>query len=174
MADAITRCKPIWRFITRSPVTPATSRLNLALNKRSYQLADFKNESTAEPTMIRREFKDTAFWQADVVTGGDGKATVQFKLPDNLTTWRATARAVTADTRVGSAVQKVLSRKDVIMRLEMPRFLTEGDTVTISGVVHNFLKQGKEHTHLSGVEWRATFRRAGSDCDHPTRWTIPG
>jgi alpha-2-macroglobulin len=116
---------------------------NLARNKSSYQLADFKNESSyAEPT-IRREFKDTAFWQPDVVTGGDGKATVNFKLPDNLTTWRATARAVTADTRVGSAVQKTIARKDVIMRLEMPRFLTEGDTVTISGVVHNFLKSDK-------------------------------
>jgi uncharacterized protein YfaS (alpha-2-macroglobulin family) len=117
--------------------------LNLALNKSTYQLADFKNESPlAEPT-IRREFKDTAFWQPDVITGGDGKATVKFTLPDNLTTWRATARAVTGDTRVGSTVGKALSRKDVIMRLEMPRFLTEGDTVTISGVAHNFLKKDK-------------------------------
>lgn len=117
--------------------------LELALNKKAYELADFKSEAPlAEPT-IRKEFKDTAFWQADAVTGADGKATVQFKLPDNLTTWRATARAVTTDTRVGSAVQKVLARKDVIMRLEMPRFLTEGDNVTISGVVHNFLPQDK-------------------------------
>src|SRR5436309_8290527 len=117
--------------------------VDLAKNKSTYQLADFKNESAyAEPT-IRREFKDTAFWQPDVVTGGDGKATVNFNLPDNLTTWRATARAVTADTHVGSGVQKTIARKDVIMRLEMPRFLTEGDTVTISGVVHNFLKSDK-------------------------------
>lgn len=116
---------------------------DLAKNKSTYQLADFKTESSfAEPT-VRKEFKDTAFWQPDVVTGGDGKATVSFNLPDNLTTWRATARAVTADTRVGSAVQKTIARKDVIMRLEMPRFLTEGDTVTISGVVHNFLKSDK-------------------------------
>jgi alpha-2-macroglobulin len=116
---------------------------DLARNKSTYQLADFKNESSfAEPT-IRKEFKDTAFWQPDVVTGGDGKATVKFNLPDNLTTWRATARGVTSDTRVGSAVQKTIARKDVIMRLEMPRFLTEGDTVTISGVVHNFLKSDK-------------------------------
>src|SRR5437660_677933 len=116
---------------------------DLAKNKSGYQLADFKNESSyAEPT-IRKEFKDTAFWQPDVVTGGDGKATVSFNLPDNLTTWRATARAVTADTRVGSTVQKTIARKDVNMRLEMPRFLTEGDTVTISGVVHNFLKSDK-------------------------------
>jgi uncharacterized protein YfaS (alpha-2-macroglobulin family) len=117
---------------------------DLAKNKSSYQLADFKNDSTsyAEPT-VRKEFKDTAYWQPDVITGADGKAQVSFKLPDNLTTWRATARGVTADTRVGSAVQKTIARKDVIMRLEMPRFLTEGDTVTISGVVHNFLKNDK-------------------------------
>ena len=129
--------------------------VDLAHNKQAYQLADFKNDSPlAEPT-IRREFKDTAFWQPDVVTGSDGKATVKFKLPDNLTTWRATARAITADTRVGSAVQKVLARKDVIMRLEMPRFLTEGDTVTISGVVHNFLKKEKStriSLDLSGAQ----------------------
>ncbi|HEX6718627.1 MAG TPA: MG2 domain-containing protein [Pyrinomonadaceae bacterium] len=116
---------------------------DLAKNKSPYQLADFKNETSYAETAIRKEFKDTAFWQPDVVTGGDGKATVSFKLPDNLTTWRATARGVTADTRVGSVVQKTIARKDVIMRLEMPRFLTEGDTVTISGVVHNFLKNDK-------------------------------
>ncbi|HEY0765480.1 MAG TPA: MG2 domain-containing protein [Pyrinomonadaceae bacterium] len=116
---------------------------DLAKNRSAYQLADFKNDSSYAETTVRKEFKDTAFWQPDVVTGGDGKATVSFKLPDNLTTWRATARGVTADTRVGSAVQKTIARKDVIMRLEMPRFLTEGDTVTISGVVHNFLKSDK-------------------------------
>jgi alpha-2-macroglobulin len=115
----------------------------LAKNKSAYQLADFKNDSSYAETTVRKEFKDTAFWQPDVVTGGDGKATVSFNLPDNLTTWRATARGVTADTRVGSTVQKTIARKDVIMRLEMPRFLTEGDTVTISGVVHNFLKSDK-------------------------------
>jgi alpha-2-macroglobulin len=122
--------------------------VDLAKTKASYQLADFKNEnSLAEPT-IRREFKDTALWQADLLTGSDGKATISFKLPDNLTTWRATARAVTADTRVGSAIAKVVARKDVIMRLEMPRFLTAGDTATISGVVHNFLNRPK-NTHIS-------------------------
>jgi uncharacterized protein YfaS (alpha-2-macroglobulin family) len=129
--------------------------MQLAQNKPAYQLADFKNDSPlAEPT-IRREFKDTAFWRPEVVTGNDGKANIKVKLPDNLTTWRATARAITSDTHVGSAVQKVISRKDVIMRLEMPRFLTQGDNVTISGVVHNFLKTEKAtriSLELNGAE----------------------
>ena len=117
--------------------------IDLARNKPSYQLADFKNESDMVQPLIRKEFKDTAYWEPSAITGKDGRATVKFRLPDNLTTWRATARAVTADTRVGVAKQKVISRKDVILRLETPRFLTQGDTVTLSGIVHNYLKQEK-------------------------------
>ncbi len=117
--------------------------INLASTKPSYQLADFKNESNQVQPTIRKEFKDTAFWQPSAVTGKDGRATVSFRLPDNLTTWRATARAVTSDTKVGVTRHKVISRKDVILRLETPRFLTQGDTVTLSGIVHNYLKQDK-------------------------------
>ena len=113
-------------------------------NKPNYQLADFKNEATLVDPTIRSNFKDTAYWKPDAVTGADGKATVRFKLPDNLTTWRATARAVTADTRVGSSVERVLARKDLILRMETPRFVTAGDTVTLSGIVHNYLKSEKQ------------------------------
>ncbi len=119
-----------------------TKTMELARRKKpKNQFADIKDE-TANP-LIRKIFKDTAFWQPDLVTGADGKATVKFDLPDNLTTWRATARAVTADTKVGVAVSKVVERKDVIIRVAMPRFLTAGDTVTLSGIVHNYLKSEK-------------------------------
>jgi uncharacterized protein YfaS (alpha-2-macroglobulin family) len=117
--------------------------IDLAKNKSTYQLADFKNEGDLVQPTIRKNFKDTAFWQPDVVTGADGKATVKVTLPDNLTTWRATARGVTSDTKVGATNYKVLARKDVIMRLETPRFITQGDTVTLSGIVHNYLNADK-------------------------------
>jgi uncharacterized protein YfaS (alpha-2-macroglobulin family) len=114
--------------------------MRLATNKPAYQLADFKNEGQYAEATIRKNFKDTTFWKPDVVTGSDGKATIDVTLPDNLTTWRATARAVTRDTRVGSAIAKVVSRKDLILRLETPRFMTAGDTVTLSAIVHNYLE----------------------------------
>ncbi len=44
---------------------------------------------------------------------------------------------------VGVSKHKVVSRKDVILRVETPRFLTQGDTVTFSGIVHNYLKEAK-------------------------------
>jgi uncharacterized protein YfaS (alpha-2-macroglobulin family) len=117
--------------------------IDLAKNKPTYQLADFKNEGDLVQPTIRKNFKDTAFWQPNVVTGADGKATVKVDLPDNLTTWRATARGITADTKVGATKYKVVARKDVIMRLETPRFVTQGDTVTLSGIVHNYLNADK-------------------------------
>ena len=117
--------------------------LNLASTKPAYQLADFKNEGQQVQPMVRKDFKDTAYWQPAAITGNDGRASVKFRLPDNLTTWRATARAVTSDTRVGFARSKVIARKDVILRLETPRFVTQGDRVTLSGIVHNYLTQAK-------------------------------
>jgi uncharacterized protein YfaS (alpha-2-macroglobulin family) len=117
--------------------------MDLAKNKPTYQLADFKSDGEMVQPMIRKNFKDTAFWQPDVITGADGRATVKVDLPDNLTTWRATARGVTADTKVGATKYKVVARKDVILRLETPRFITQGDTVTLSGIVHNYLNADK-------------------------------
>ena len=121
-----------YRFIGYAGEKP----MDLAVNKPSYQLADFKNQGDQVQPMVRKDFRDTAFWQPSAITGADGRATVKFRLPDNLTTWRATARGVTSDLKVGVKTSKV-ARKDVILRVETPRFLTQGDTVTLSGLVHN-------------------------------------
>ncbi|MFH0802318.1 MAG: MG2 domain-containing protein [bacterium] len=86
----------------------------------------------------RKKFVDTAFWEPAMVTDDMGTAEAIVVFPDNLTTWRATARAVTLDTETGSAIQKALTSKDLLVRLELPRFLRERDAVEIAGVVHNY------------------------------------
>ncbi|MCX8053156.1 MAG: hypothetical protein N3B12_05060, partial [Armatimonadetes bacterium] len=87
---------------------------------------------------IRKRFLDTAFWKPNIMTGPSGEATISFKMPDNLTTWRATVRAVTMDTKCGQATNTVLAQQDMIVRLETPRFLVQDDLTTISAVVHNY------------------------------------
>src|SRR5690606_38054171 len=44
-------------------------------------------ENLVTPT-IRSEFADVVVWKADLVTDGDGVATVPFDMPENLTTWK--------------------------------------------------------------------------------------
>jgi uncharacterized protein YfaS (alpha-2-macroglobulin family) len=152
--------------------------IDLAKNKSAYQLADFKNEGELVQPTIRKNFKDTAFWQPDVITGADGRATVKVNLPDNLTTWRATARGVTADTKVGATKYKVVARKDVIMRLETPRFVTQGDTVTLSGIVHNYLNADKStqiSLEVNGAQLQNSGKQTvtiGKQGEHRIDWQI--
>ncbi len=86
---------------------------------------------------IRQNFPDTAFWQAHLVTGDDGKASVSVTLPDNLTTWRMDARAVTGDTRVGQVTNDLISSKPLLVLPQTPRFFVVGDTVNLGADVHN-------------------------------------
>ena len=87
---------------------------------------------------LRKDFKDTAAWLPALVTDKNGIAIADVKLPDNLTTWRATARAVSMATDVGFCTQKVLCTQDLILRLALPRFFNEGDQGYITAIVHNY------------------------------------
>ncbi|MFP4056466.1 MAG: MG2 domain-containing protein [Candidatus Brocadiia bacterium] len=108
-----------------------------------------------EPPRVRQDFRATAFWQPAVRTGPDGKAVVSVTFPDSLTDWTATARAVTPDTAVGRVQLNTKTKKNIIVRLQAPRFFQEKDTVTLSAVVHNYLEEAKSvrvSIEPSGVE----------------------
>lgn len=92
---------------------------------------------------VRGYFPDTAFWAHSIRTGDDGKATITVKMPDTLTAWRATVRAVSLATGVGSERGETVTFKNLLCRLELPRFITQDDVLTISGIVHNYLKSEK-------------------------------
>ena len=107
------------------------------------RLAQLKPEPPGSLPKIRKAFPDTAFWAADVVTDNSGHAQAKVEFPDSLTTWRATVRGVTADTKVGGATLKTVVRKNLILRLAVPRFFVQGDEVVISALVHNYLTDAK-------------------------------
>ncbi|MGD2049033.1 MAG: Ig-like domain-containing protein, partial [Chloroflexota bacterium] len=95
-----------------------------------------------EEDEARREFPDTAFWEAKVETGGDGRATVEIPLPDSLTTWRLSSKAVsnynsTGDTLVGQGSTDVVATLPLLIRPVTPRFFVVGDTIQLGAAVHN-------------------------------------
>lgn len=90
-----------------------------------------------ESSPVRRNFQDTAFWKADVVTDANGKATVSVNLPDNLTTWNLTAKGVTKETLVGTGKLEILETKPLLVRPVVPRFFVPGDSVLVEAVVNN-------------------------------------
>ena len=90
---------------------------------------------------IREEFVDTAYWNAHVVTDANGTATFSVTLPDNLTTWRLDARAVTqgadGNMLVGQDTFDLLSTKPLLIRPVTPRFFVVGDEATLAAIVNN-------------------------------------
>jgi uncharacterized protein YfaS (alpha-2-macroglobulin family) len=109
---------------------------------RHHDLAQVKATEFVQPK-VRKAFPDTTYWQAAIHTDANGEAIAKLAFPDSLTTWRTTVRAVTQDTRSGWAVNRVLVRKNVIVRLAVPRFFRMGDQVTVSAIVHNYLETPK-------------------------------
>ncbi|MBZ5705888.1 MAG: hypothetical protein LAN63_11075 [Acidobacteriia bacterium] len=124
--------------------------------KLSYRpLAQLKPSEALVQPKIRKAFPDTALWLADVTTNAQGQAQAKLEFPDSLTTWRTTVRGVTLDTKVGSAVDRVIVRKNLMVRLAVPRFFRQGDEITVSALVHNYLENTKTvqvSMDLTGLE----------------------
>ncbi len=90
-----------------------------------------------EEDNVRRDFRDTAYWQANVVTDAAGQATIEIPLPDNLTTWRLSSKANTAAALVGQSTVDIVTTLPLLIRPVTPRFLTVGDTLQIGAVINN-------------------------------------
>lgn len=111
-------------------------------------LADAGGEAEAagaplvQPT-VRTKFADAALWVAAISTDGDGVATVPLDMPENLTAWKVRVWSLGEGTRVGQGDAEVVTRKDLIVRLQAPRFFVERDEIVLSANVHNYLKTDK-------------------------------
>lgn len=92
---------------------------------------------------MRADFPDTAVWLPELLTGENGQVVVEVPLPDNLTTWRLTARAAAQDNRFGQNIASLVTQKPVVVRPLLPRTLTQGDSLLLAAQVHNYTSQSQ-------------------------------
>lgn len=105
--------------------------------------AKSSSESATVAPTIRQNFADTALWVGALETNAQGLAEVNLNMPQNLTTWTVRAWGMGHGTRVGEGSAEVVTRKNIIVRLQAPRFFVERDEVVLSANVHNYLPQEK-------------------------------
>jgi uncharacterized protein YfaS (alpha-2-macroglobulin family) len=92
---------------------------------------------------IRKDFKPLAYYNGSVITDNKGEATVNFKLPDNLTTWRVIAVAATEDMRFGSGENSFTTKKPLMANPLLPQFVRMGDRFLAGvNVTNNTGKKG--------------------------------
>ncbi len=90
-----------------------------------------------EDTGVRKDFRDTAYWTAHIETDANGQAVAEIPLPDNLTTWRLSSKAVTSDSLVGQSSADIITTLPLLLRPQTPRFFTVGDALQIGAIVNN-------------------------------------
>jgi hypothetical protein len=93
--------------------------------------------ATAAPPPPRKNLVETAFFLPTLSSDKDGIVSIEFTLPDTLTTWQFKGLAHDAALRSGSIVDTCVSAKDLMVEPVMPRFLREGDVVQIPVKVSN-------------------------------------
>lgn len=83
---------------------------------------------------VRRDFRQTVYFNPSVITDAKGQAKVSFELPDNLTTYRIMAVVVGEEDRFGFGEERIVASKKLMARPAFPRFLRAGDTID-AGIV---------------------------------------
>lgn len=121
----------------------AATPLYAASKEKSGSEEGSPGEAPAVQPVIRTQFADTAFWAARLESDHDGLVEVSFPLPENLTTWKIRGWTMAAGTRVGQGEAEIVTTKNLLLRMQAPRFFVEKDEVVLSANVHNHLKTAK-------------------------------
>ncbi|MEZ4502361.1 MAG: Ig-like domain-containing protein [Dehalococcoidia bacterium] len=118
--------------LTASSASVSVDRTNDVISE-----AQAGGKGGGDEERLRQDFRNTAYWDAQVRTDADGHASIEVPLPDNLTTWRAQARAVSGNTSVGESTAEVQVSLPLLLRPALPRFLRVGDSTQLRALVRN-------------------------------------
>lgn len=90
-----------------------------------------------EPVQIRENFNETAFFYPALVTDTEGDVAFSFTMPESNTTWKLQLLAQTEDLKYGYLEKEVITSKPLMILPNLPRFLRQGDEVSLSTQIMN-------------------------------------
>ncbi|MEI7500498.1 MAG: alpha-2-macroglobulin family protein, partial [Bacteroidota bacterium] len=86
---------------------------------------------------IRQNFQETAFFNPTIVTDSAGILILQFTAPESLTKWKMLGLAHTKNLDYGMIEKELITRKDLMVFPNTPRFVRQADTVIFSAKIVN-------------------------------------
>jgi len=94
-----------------------------------------KKEATLPEVPVRRNFEETAFFFPQMKTDENGDILLKFNVPESLTAWKFMGLAVTKDLMTGYVEKQAVTRKELMVMPNPPRFFREGDKIAFSSKV---------------------------------------
>jgi uncharacterized protein YfaS (alpha-2-macroglobulin family) len=99
--------------------------------------ASVEKDDIENTVQIRTNFNETAFFYPQLQTDKNGNVQFSFTVPESLTRWNIKMLAHTPDLYFGRAEAQVVTQKDVMVQLNMPRFVRRSDKLTLVANVIN-------------------------------------
>jgi len=99
-------------------------------------------DDETKPITPRTNFAETAFFYPQLHTDDKGEILIDFTIPESLTRWKFRAFAHTRELETGYAEAEIVTQKQLSISANAPRFLRDGDTITLSARLTN-LTAGK-------------------------------
>ncbi|MDE5113569.1 MAG: alpha-2-macroglobulin family protein, partial [Trichodesmium sp. St15_bin1_1] len=83
--------------------------------------------SGAAGTRIRKDFQSLAYYNGSVITDDQGKATINFKIPDDFTTWRVMTVATDGNLHFGNGEATFVTTQPLMSSPVLPQFARIAD-----------------------------------------------
>ena len=89
------------------------------------------------PVQLRTNFNETAFFYPQLLTDSTGNVKFTFTAPESLTRWNVKMLAHTQDLYVGYNEAQLVTQKDLMVQMNLPRFVRRSDKLVLSANVIN-------------------------------------
>lgn len=106
-------------------------------NKQKIINQDANVEKNFSQLKYRTNLEETTFFYPNLYTDEKGNVTFSFTSPEALTQWKLLILAHTKDLHTGTAEFHAQTQKDLMVVPNLPRFLREGDELTIRTKINN-------------------------------------
>ena len=98
---------------------------------------DDEKSTSFDGIQIRKNLQETAFFFPQLQTDKDGNFSFSFVTPEALTKWKLQLLAHTKTLESTTSTLETVTQKELMVMPNAPRFLREGDQVTISSKIAN-------------------------------------
>ena len=87
---------------------------------------------------VRSWFPEALYINPEIITDGNGVASITIPMADSITTWRMAMLASTEHGALGTGTSSLKVFQDFFVDLDLPVTLTQGDRVSIPVAVYNY------------------------------------
>ena len=110
---------------------------------------------------IRSWFPETLFVAPSLITGEDGKISVEVPLADSITEWRMTTLASSMAGQLGSRSDGIVVFQDFFVDIDFPKYLTQNDEISFPVAIYNYLETAQTvEVQVEPEDW---FQLLGAD-----------